>query len=272
MTDMLFQDRAYSAGDLPAWRKLGIAVRTLRNPLWLLADRLHLVRHVVYTTRGGSRFVARAATTDVNEAVVVLSGREYPAAVLGIGGREQPVVVDCGAHIGTFSLFVHTVNPSARLFILEPLPENAELLGRNLALNGIADATILRCALSGESGVRVLERDDHHHFDAGHLSSRPAGSSRGVTVETVTLHELLASQSLQAIDLMKLDIEGSEFDVVEASLGDLARAVRRLVMEYHSDVRRDGRNELVDALVGRGDFRLIYESKHILGFHNGRFA
>ena len=154
---MLFQDRDYSVGGLPVWQKMQITLQTLRNPLPLVWDKLGLTPHIVYRTRNNVRFMARARTADVNEAIVVLSGREYPPALLGISDVDTPIVLDCGGHIGTFSLYVRTINPSALLYVLEPLQENVEMLRQNLAINGVGGATVLCNAISGKRGTCYLD-------------------------------------------------------------------------------------------------------------------
>lgn len=264
---MLFQDRSYSVGALPLWQKLQITLQTLHNPLALILDKLGLTPHVVYRTRKDVRILARARTADVNEAIVVLSGREYPPALLGISDADAPVVLDCGGHIGTFSLYVKTINPTARLYVLEPLRDNVEMLTRNLDMNGVCGATVLCKALSGETGTGFLDLSGRD-FDSGTLSHADSRSSRSVAVEAVTLGDVLATHGITAVDLLKLDIEGSEYEVIERSLHVLSRHVKRIVMEYHPSAHPDGRNAIVGTLVSRGGFEHIYESRNILGFQN----
>ncbi len=105
-------DPAQSAADL-VWESCG-----LHTTYRLLGRRKHM------SAFSGTR----EQRPDVNEAIVVLSGREYPPALLGISDVDTPIVLDCGGHIGTFSLYVRTINPSALLYVLEPLPENVEML------------------------------------------------------------------------------------------------------------------------------------------------
>jgi len=266
---MLRNDPAYHIGNLTAMQKVGVLLETLRNPLKLIIDRMALRDEVEYLTRTGIRFVARSRTTDVNEAVVVLSGREYPPELLDIDAAVAPVVLDCGGHIGSFSLYVKNRIPTARVLVFEPLRANLELIRRNLQLNGFSDVTIITKALYGTAGRYYLDLHGHG-FDGGTLCTAP--TPQCFEIQTITLEEVLGAENLAVIDVMKMDIEGSEFDIVEKSLATLERSVTRLVMEYHPNrnLANRSRDYLLQKLTREARFELIYETANILGFRNAQ--
>jgi FkbM family methyltransferase len=268
----LFQDRSYCIGELPALEKLQIVLGLLRHPGLLLVDRLKLRRQVLYETKTGIRFAARAGTTDINEALVLLSGREYPPLLLNISAVENPVVMDCGAHIGLFTLFVKTLNASARVYAIEPVPQNLRLLEENLRLNGIAGVTIVGKALhsrSGDLALYVNERD----FDMASTAAAAQRGAREITVAATTLPDLLRDQRIAAIDLLKMDVEGSEYEIVDSAFAALSEKAKRIVFEYHLTAEHPlGRDELVSRFGPADGFRLIYETKNLLGFQNTRFG
>jgi hypothetical protein len=82
------------------------------------------------------------------------------------------------------------------------------------------------------------------------------------------LNEVLAKQGVTMVDLMKLDIEGAEYNIFEHSLETLAKHVKRIIMEFHPAGDTAKRNEIVDRLCKDGPYTLIYETKNILGFEN----
>ncbi|RWA06966.1 hypothetical protein EKO27_g8138, partial [Xylaria grammica] len=55
------------------------------------------------------------------------------------GLPEAPFVVDAGANIGMFSLFVKQKFPAAKVLAFEPAPETYSILRRNLELHGLSD-------------------------------------------------------------------------------------------------------------------------------------
>jgi len=210
---MIFNDPNYCMGNRSAWKKFSIALGILRNPLVLLADKLGLVKQPRYRARTGVVFYARGRTTDVNDAVVVLSGNEYPPALVNITGLDKAVVLDCGGHIGTFSLYAHKLNPTARFYIMEPSSDNIAMLKKNLAANNVT-AVIIDKALYGAAGRYYLDIDDKP-FDAGQLVREIPQGHKHLTIDAVTIQDVLEQNGLSRIDLLKMDIEGSEYDVVE---------------------------------------------------------
>ncbi|KAG6002037.1 hypothetical protein E4U21_003551, partial [Claviceps maximensis] len=62
---------------------------------------------------------------------------------------RDAVVMDVGAHVGLFSIYMSGKYPAARITAFEPAPETAQTLRRNLALHGVgAQVTVHECALS----------------------------------------------------------------------------------------------------------------------------
>ena len=67
------------------------------------------------------------------------------------------------------------------------------------------------------------------------MSLLPAGSSgaEGASVTAVTLADFLDENGLDGVDLLKMDIEGSEFEVLLTAEIDTLRRIRRVELEYH---------------------------------------
>jgi len=265
-----FHDKNHCIGELPLLAKLRIAFGLLKNPAALFLDKLKLRRHALYETKSGITFKTRAGTTDINEAIIVLSGKEYPSELLNISQLDSPVVIDCGGHIGTFTLLVKSLNGSARVYTIEPLQQNVRLLEENLRLNGIEDVTVIEKALysaSGELSLHVNNTD----FDGARISSGRDKDGEAISVAATTLADVLRTHAIGTVDLLKMDIEGSEYEIVSSSLPVLRGMVKRIVMEYHlTEGHLHGRDELVNTLTSGGDFLLIYETKNLLGFRNER--
>jgi FkbM family methyltransferase len=266
---MICSDVHYQPASFSVVKKIRIIFTTIKSPWKIVGDKLGLQKEILYQTVSGSRFYGRPKSTDINEAVVVFSGAEYPPALLNIQNLDKPIVVDCGGNIGTFSLYIKELNPTAKIYIFEPLPENLAILQRNLDLNEIHDAVVIPKALSSD-GVEKSFYMEKDKFDGGSMVDQKLGSSsvKISTVKSMTFDDFLLQHVLSRIDLMKMDIEGGEYEIIHANRDSLAKNVKRLIIEYHTNVISDGRDYLVNALTANGEFELIYESKNILGFEN----
>src|SRR5207245_2706554 len=122
-------------------------------------------------------------------------------------------VLDCGAHVGSFSIWVAN-RSQCRIVAIEPNPVALNLCERNLRGAGVA-VSLVRAALAGHRGKRTLNRPSV----PGISSISQAGTGQSLEVETTTLDDVLEQNHLDVVDLMKMDIEGAEQEVF-ASLSE----------------------------------------------------
>lgn len=153
-------------------------------------------------------------------------------------GLPSGVVIDGGAHVGTFTLVA--AQHARTVVAVEPDPVNFRLLQANLALNGLGHVQARNAAIWDEAGETAFETS--WHTTGGRV--REGG---GETVETVTLDALI--EPFERVDLLKLDIEGAEERALPAAR--LLDRVDRVVAELH--LRRAGQERpMVEALEAHG--------------------
>lgn len=163
---------------------------------------------------------------------------------------RRPRIVDAGGHLGLASLyFLHTY-PDCQLTTVEPNPNLTACLRDTLApFKG--RVRLLEAALSTAAGFVTF----HITADAplnvtGGISNResPERAVNQLRVPSVDAHVVLA----EPVDLMKLDVEGHEFELLQLPLF-VPNHVRNLVVEFHDiDKRREQFAELMQCLRERG--------------------
>jgi FkbM family methyltransferase len=174
---------------------------------------------------------------------------------------QSSVVLDVGSHIGTFALVAADANPQARVVAVEADPRNFEMLEQHAA--GYANITPVHAAIGESKGVMwfcaVPDNDG-----GGYLSAEPTDAPGSRRVETVALAELCRSQTVQQVDLMKLDVEGLEYALmVPASEFWECFAPRHLIVELTVDKKQAGRTgEILRAMQQRG-----YRAQRIQGLY-----
>lgn len=144
--------------------------------------------------------------------------------------------VDIGSNEGYFTVIAsRLVGPAGRVISIEPQERLMPVLDRNLQLNGIEGARVLNIAISDRSGEAGLRLSPDTNTGASALD-------RGFTkyplrrqaVATRRLGDVLNEEGMDHVDLMKVDIEGSEY---EALLGSPeifeAHRIRALALELH---------------------------------------
>ncbi len=171
--------------------------------------------------RNGLRFKVRIFSDDLPIIYEVIARDSYGLQALTLG--ERPVVVDIGGNIGVFSAAVHRLYPGAQITVFEPHPENFALLQCNAPF-----AQLEQKAVAGSAGEVHIEA-------SGHASALKL-SHQGIAVPAVTLEQVLAP--FRAVDLLKVDIEGSEYEVFTHASPALMTKVHQVIVEVHRDTWR----------------------------------
>ena len=156
------------------------------------------------------------------------------------------VVVDIGAHIGTFATMWHRRNPSAKIICVEACPENIPVLKANVG----AFATVIHAACTYEPGELALFNSIKPDGTAtGGSTVVPQGdltSGQAVgplywpdlrPLRKISLEQIIREYQLDRIDILKMDCEGSEFSILEQSPS--IPLVRFMCGEYHGQARWD---------------------------------
>lgn len=138
-------------------------------------------------------------------------------------------VVDLGANIGLASALFLSRWPGVSVLAVEPDPDNCQLLKRNLSPYG-ERALILQAAVWARSGELELSHDFGDGREWAVAVQERSGAGEGV--QAFSMPELLARVPGFHIDLLKIDIEGSEQALFNADTGWLAH-VSNLSIELH---------------------------------------
>lgn len=160
----------------------------------------------------------------------VLIDLEYAFLEDALRDVTSPHVLDVGAHIGTFAIWLLGVNPRARIVSVEADPETYKLIERNAMSSrdlGLSWNTIHAAASMRDGDIVFLS-------DSGPSMSHRIEANGTVAVQTTSLTTLLDQTASQGrkIDLMKVDIEGSEEDFL-CAMPEILAHVQALVIELH---------------------------------------
>lgn len=128
--------------------------------------------------------------------------------------RPGSICIDVGANIGFFTCHLaRLVGPKGRVFAFEPDVENAQRLRDNVILNGyegIVDIHLI--ALSSYSGSSTFYKSTGGHSGWGSLIKYADIRTEERVVQTETLDRFCAALPPGQVDLLKVDIEGLEFE------------------------------------------------------------
>jgi FkbM family methyltransferase len=238
--------RGSTAGDS---LRLYIAYMTAALMALFFRSRLKPVGHYLVGTSlvsihvEGIRMLVRPGTEDL---AVALLTHEPQIAPWFRPARGQ-VVVDVGAHIGTYT--VRGGAAGATVIAFEPNPETFAILSRNVEANGLTSVRLMQCAASDRSERRMLGVPTGF---SGKASFVHTGGTTGVAVECRPLDVLVPPQLAGSVDWLKIDAEGFEVEILRGG-ENLLRRTRQIILE----VDNEHRDECRALLIERHRFRLV---------------
>lgn len=183
-------------------------------------------------------------------------------------------VVDLGGNVGIFS---SRIAPHAeRVITCEPVPVNFERLMQNIG--DYANVEPLQLAVTDRCGkldiFMPLEGHTTGVFSAHREGSEHRLSEETISVDTIGFGDLLERHEVEDVDLLKIDIEGGEYDVLYPA-AELLPRVKRIHGEYH-DVRAEDPKTRIDNfatyLRDQGFTNLVVEKHKKLPNHGMFFA
>jgi len=172
-------------------------------------------------------FFYRPGTTDLLVLEQVFLDREYQLD--SISPESIRYIVDLGSNIGVTAMFWAQRYSEARIVLVEPDPDNFELLQRNTAAFGDR-CTLLNVAVSDHRGKTSFFRSDREY---GHSILRGDDSVSEIQVNTLTVSDILCEAGFPRVDLLKMDIEGGE-KMVMPTINTWSSAPRYLIAELHA--------------------------------------
>ncbi len=137
------------------------------------------------------------------------------------------VFVDVGANVGYYAaLASRWVGVSGCVFAFEPVPTTLKSLESNLALNNCVNVRVFSDACSDESGAAVMILGKQSGW------SRIGADGEGdIQVATITLDEFVEQNSLERMDVLKIDTEGADYKVLLGARRAIERFRPTVLME-----------------------------------------
>jgi FkbM family methyltransferase len=165
----------------------------------------------------------RPGTSDLKVILKVLAEHEYAVRF----PADPKLIIDAGANIGISALYFAWRFPDAKIYAIEPEDGNFELLKQNC--KDRRNIRLQKAALWNYPARVVLQDKDAANWC---FSVKPAEGDEG-KIDTVTIPQILDDSGLQRIDILKIDIEGSEKALFSNDYDAWLSRVRLLIIELH---------------------------------------
>ena len=213
-------------------RRLQERIRVLWR-IMPLRDAVHLAltentpgQTHIYLRPVSKEVVIRRRTTDLLCLEKVFIADEYNSPFQ----LSPQVIVDAGANVGMATLFFARQYPQAHVVAIEPESSNFEILKQNC--EGIANVTLIRAALWSENRELKIGNPSGEAW-AFMVSDEYCSSDNSPRVPAITVPEILHRLNADHIDLLKIDIEGSELELFSNGSEKWLGQVHFIAIELH---------------------------------------
>ena len=163
----------------------------------------------------------------------VLQGDEYPLSNVKIKSRN-PIILDLGSNFGSSIVYFKDNYPNSTIYGYEPSHNTYTTLERNV--EGLSNIYLNKMAVWNKKGKFKLNYGPEKRTGSFTLNSWNEDLG-GEYVQTTTIREIVASNNLETIDILKMDIEAVELDVLfDIFSNPIDFKIYNILLEYHGEI------------------------------------
>lgn len=161
------------------------------------------------------------------------------------------VIIDAGANVGYSAVWFASKFPDSKIYAIEPEASNFEILQENVKRR--SNIFPIKAGLWYENTFLKI-----HDSKAGSwaFETKVPQDGEKSDIATITIPQLIRENDLVQIDLLKIDIEGSEFELFKNQAEEWLPFVKLIMIETHDRIK-PGCSELIDQVVNPFGFLKI---------------
>lgn len=147
--------------------------------------------------------------------------------------REDSIVIDIGAHIGIFSMTAALIAKKGKIYAFEPHKESFELLKINIVDNKFNNINIFNYAIFNEKVKEKFLYLDSYSPGSSTLINT-TNNNNYIIVPCMSLKEIFDINKIDKCNYLKIDAEGSEYEILYVLPDNYFKKIDFIGMEYHN--------------------------------------
>jgi hypothetical protein len=200
-----------------------------KNPILILKNYVKKKSLSEIRLRSGHILYCSHHPHDIITFFVIFIKKDYGNIV------KNSVIVDIGANIGFFSIYA-LINGAKKVYCYEPNSEAFKILKKNIKKNSFSNK------------VHTFQKavsSNNRKFISINLTSSPynqvtknliKNDFKYEKVSTVSLNNQILINNIKSVDLLKIDCEGSEYDIFPSLTRKTIEIIKEIRMEVHGKI------------------------------------
>lgn len=185
--------------------------------------KFHMMKHPVSL---------RAGTSDLTTFDQVFVSRQYDLYL----GLVPKIIIDCGANVGMASVYFANKFPGAKIIAVEPEKTNFDVMVENC--KPYTNIIPVNMAIWNKTcTLHILDRDMGNYAFVTRENGPVDGEKYLGSIEAITVNDLMAKFNFATVDLLKIDIEGAEFEVFADGYEKWLPRTGVAIVEIHENLR-----------------------------------
>src|SRR5205807_9416279 len=203
--------------------------------LFLFKKPLPLIHHFFNQTcpsdkcihlRNGRELKLSGHNLDIVVLFQVFCERVYPT-------DSNSVVVDIGANIGLFSSYA-AFSGAQKVYAFEPSPQAYHCMLENIRGNNLQKVIVpYNYAVTSKSNEVVTIPKAASPQNRIAYENANIDRDEYELVNTISLNDIVSKESISCVHLLKMDCEGSEYDIIAGTSKSTFSKISRIIVEYH---------------------------------------
>ena len=224
-------------------------------------DRMEIIKNLIKDERAqhivlnmefnGADLSLRIDDSDIRVFKQIFVDNEYDSLNLP---ETAKTIIDLGANIGLSALFFIKKFPASRIVAVEPDAVNFSIMEKNLEKFSKSISFLQAAIWPTDGEVSLVEEDDDHtSLGAWGYRTEASNGNSGLSVKAVTIPTIMKQYGMDFVDILKVDIEGAEYELFEKNYEDWIDKVGLIIIETHDRFKPNSEAMVRKALNGRFD-------------------
>ena len=232
--------------------------------LSLINNKLEVIKHIlgisnkktiIYSIKKG-KISFEVPNLKKNRTTLLSIQEIFGREIYPIITNNDKIILDIGAQSGIFSIYAANKSRNSIIYAVEPEEGNFNQLKNNIKLNLLSKRIFtIKKALANRNGkinLYVNEKSSRAH-------NLYSGKGKSQIVDVIKIEDLLDDLKIKTCDIIKMDIEGAEYEVLFNCSKKILSKIKKIFLECHdiSNINSNYNEEKMKYFLSNNGFKII---------------